>query len=153
MKYLRLFESVNSYEEAESLEAEVYEFVSNRLAYLIDEGFQIDTLIIERDNYYAVRVAISELNMKCFYWNDVKMYFPNFLRELTEYYEVDRPERDSKVPSIKKSDILFITPAYGIYKIFYNIRFTIKELLKEQDTSLTFKIQTIRLEIKAKKIL
>ena len=39
MKYLRLFESVNSYEEAESLEAEVYEFVSNRLAYLIDEGF------------------------------------------------------------------------------------------------------------------
>ena len=146
MKYLRLFENVNSYEEAESLEAEVYEFVSNRLAYLIDEGFQIDTLIIERDNYYAVRVAISELNMKCFYWNDVKMYFPNFLRELIEYYELDRPERDSKVPSIKKSDILFITPAYGI-------RFTIKELLKDQDTSLTFKIQTIRLEIKAKKIL
>ena len=82
--------------------------------------------------------------MKCFYWNDVKMYFPNFLRELTECYEVDRPERDSKVPSIKKSDILFITPAYGI-------RFTIKELLKDQDTSLTFKIQTIRLEIKDRK--
>ncbi len=148
MKYLRLFEDSNnigSYEEAESLEAEVYEFTNSRLAYLIDEGFRIDTLIIERDNYYAVRVAISEVDMKTFYWSDIKMYFPNFLRELNEYYEVDRPEKSSKVPSLKKSDILFITPAHGI-------RFTIKELLKDQDTSLTFKIQTIRLEIKNRKL-
>lgn len=149
MKYLRLFESVNSYEEAESLEAEVYEFVSNRLAYLIDEGFQIDTLIIERDNYYAVRVAISESNMKFFYWDDVKMYFPNFLRELTEYYEVDRPERDSKVPSIKKSDILFITNGFAI-------KHNINELLIDIDTLPDFsskitKLKTIRLEVKDRK--
>jgi hypothetical protein len=149
MKYLRLFEESNniaSYEEAESLEAEVYEFANNRLAYLIDEGFRIDTLIIERDNYYVVRVAISEVDMKTFYWNDIKMYFPNFLRELNEYYEVDRPEKSSKVPSIKKSNILFIS--YG-----RSIRFSIKELLEYQDnTSYRIKLETIRLEIKGRKV-
>lgn len=158
MKYLKpIFEKYKSTlteEEANELEKDVNSFVSDRLAYLLDEGFEVTTIVVYDSNnngHYSVRVAITQQSKvinpfsfstnKFYNWFEVKDYFITFFNELVQTFEIDRPEKNSKVPSIKKSDIQIITDRYML-------RLNIKDLMNDFDNSLeNIKIEGIRFEI------
>lgn len=104
MRYLKEFNE--SFRAPSSFREEIQEFCENRLAYLIDEDFRIQTNLWDLDpvsvSFILIRRFDSQIEPISFSWEDVKDYYIPFLQMLQRKYNVINT---SKSPNITNSEV------------------------------------------------
>jgi len=100
MRFLKRFNEDLQPDEVEELK----DFCNSSLAYLLDEGYEID--VYEDTWRKDIRVFKINLNLPrqeeydLFYWNDVKNYYIPFLQMLERRYELDNFSGNGQVGEV-----------------------------------------------------
>lgn len=95
MKHLKPFN-----ENKENLQQELKDFCNNSLAYLLDDGYDIQVSLRDKVKYPEKQHILVTLGLRAeeattwsnpwekYYWNDVKDYYIPFLQMLVRRYEL-----------------------------------------------------------------
>jgi len=137
MKHLRKFNE-DSESQLNLLREDLRDFCEMYLAYLIDEGFELDISAFKAsDSWSSVgdktlkhlghptdyfRVTLEKYDNSVFLWEDVVDHLIPFFKVLKDNYNILKVEPSSTVPSIKKAEINME------FSTRHNIKYMIKEL-------------------------
>jgi hypothetical protein len=102
MKYLKRFNESVDFEER------LKDFCETRLAYLLDEGFEV--VLNDLDETYDCEITIKREDQRTFTWDEVKDHVVPFIIHLNKEYELYKSDdcSDDEYLPVKVGDIGYI---------------------------------------------
>lgn len=132
-------------EEISLKREELQDFCETHLAYLLDEGFELEiyggSQLTSNNNVVSqnpFQVTLQKADRSIFSWHDIIDHFLPFLKFLKDNYNLEKVDPISTVPYHRKADIKF-----SDYR-WYGIMYQTKSLLEERHTALdTLKLKQV----------